>query len=131
MNTNHIALNLATKGLLNISNITKGIITFIGVVRIGVSGGSGAQVGKPIVSIPYGKNDKNEPIFKTIENVKNLEELKEIEDIDDIDSIIVEIDWEKAKKINKNITADIIKKHIEIEILKNNKKGGSINIDVV
>lgn len=112
MTSNHISLNLVTKGLLNISNITKGMITFVTIITPkkrsgGGSGGNYAYKG------PY-----DVPIFK------------KIEEIDDISVIQVHIDWNKLpKNINKKLEVKLLKKQITAEILK--ETGKNINVEIV
>lgn len=109
--SNHIALNLVTKGLLNISNLTKGIISLIEIVtpRRKASGGSGAYA----YDHEYGPN-----LFKKIK-----------EEEDDISVINVHVDWEKAKNENIKIEVKLLKAYIEAEILK--ETGKNLNVEII
>jgi len=108
MITNHIALNLVTKGLLNISDITKGMIIFIQIVtptKKGSRGGSGDYA-----------YELDSPLFK------------KIEELDNINFIKVYVDWNKSINKNKKIEAKLIKKYIEAEILKETGKKLKVKI---
>jgi len=109
---NHMAINMVTKGLLNISNITKGVILVYEIVSKRKKGGSSSEP-----EIGFYNND--EEFFKEIRK-RNIEE---------IDVIKVKIDWKKTKKISREIEAILLKKHIEAEIL--DKTGKNIKVKIV
>jgi len=120
MSINHIATNLVTKGLLNMSNITKGMI-IIGyeIIFKKGSGGSG----------DYAGTDPTVP-FRTIRNDKELfDQIKKHDNIEDIDIIKVKINWKKKYKGDKSIDAKLIKSHIEAEILK--ETGKNITVEII
>jgi len=114
---NNIATNLVTKGLLNISNITKGMI-IIGyeiIIRKGGHGRSGAYAGPTV--LPY----------KRIEDEKEF--YNDINKYEDIDVIRVQIKWDKKFKGPRLIEAKLIKAHIEAEILK--ETGRNITVELI
>jgi len=104
---NNIATNLVTKGLLNISNITKGMIfpVYEIVFKKRVGGGSG-----PRVPLHYNRESLYDEIKRHDEN--------------DIDLIKVHVDWSGSSlKGYKKMEAKIIEKYIAVEILhETNKK---------
>lgn len=109
MLSNHVSLNLVTKGLLNISNITKGMITFVGIVTPKrKSSGSG----------DYAYRGDYDPSF-----------FKKIKEVEDISVIKVFIDWNKIPKdTNKKIEVELLKKQIKAEILKETGKKLKVQI---
>jgi hypothetical protein len=109
MSINHIATNLVTKGLLNISDITKGFII----------------IGYEIVPPPHfkGKRGGSSPF---ISETDFYESIKKYEDVD---VIKVRIDWKKKYKGNKLIEAKLIKSHIETRILE--ETGKKINVELI
>ena len=112
MISNHIALNLVTKGLLNISNVTKGMITFVTIVtpRKKGKGGSGGNY--------VYKGEYDTPFFK------------KIEEVEDISIIQVHIDWDKMPKdVNKKVEVKLLKKYIKAEILK--ETGKNLNVKII
>lgn len=109
---NHIAVNLATKGLLNISNITKGMILINFVVIFKRRGGGGGYATPPLYY------DSKEPLFRKIE-----------EQGDDIESIKVYVDWNKSVTANYKMEAVLLKTQIEAEIL--NETGKVINVEII
>ena len=109
---NHIALNMVTKGLLNISNITKGVILIYEIVSKRKKGGSSAEPER-------GFYNNDEEFFNEIRKLN----------ADQVDVIKVKIDWKKTKKISRKIEAVLLKKHIEAEIL--NKTGKNLKVEIV
>jgi hypothetical protein len=112
---NHFALNLVTKGLLNISNVTKGMI-IVGyeiVKHPHGAGGGGAYAG----GMPYRRVEDEREFY---EDIKRTE---------DIDVIRVKIDWKRKYKGNKNIEARLIKERIEAKILQ--KTGKKITVEII
>lgn len=108
---NHIATNLVTKGLLNISNITKGMIEIKYEIVFRKRGG-GAQKAP---SLHYDK----ESLY---DEIRRHEE-------DDIECIKVYVDWEGApRKGTKKIKAQLLKTFIEAEILENTTRNVSVQI---
>jgi len=103
---NHITTNLVTKGLLNISNITKGMIQIKYQIIFRKRGGSSANV--------VHSYDNDEAFYDELRKHKEEE----------IDYIKVFVDWKGAKlKAFKKIEVKLLKEHIEAEILlKTNKK---------
>jgi hypothetical protein len=110
---NHLAINLVTKGLLNMSNITKGMIIIGYEIVLTKKKGGGSS---PYVSIPYKREDEKE-FFN------------EIKKRDDIDVIKVKIDWKKKYKGDKLIEGTLIKSHIETQIL--NETGKHITVELI
>lgn len=106
---NHFAKNLITKGWLNISALTKGFILpyFRYVIR---RRGGGTYDG-------YGE----ENFYRDLRKNKPK----------DIDVIEVYVDWNKKKtKHDKKIYVELIKKKIEVKLLKEHKEYKDIKIDV-
>ena len=113
MNSNHVALNLVTKGLLNISNITKGIVYQLVLKKVKKRrGGSSPDVQKP--PLYY----EREPLFTEIKK----------HDEEDIELIKVYVDWDKRSKTFKKIEAKLIEKYVKAEILKETSKNIRIEI---
>ena len=112
---NHIALNMVTKGLLNISNITKGVILTYEIVYKKKKGGSSVDP----TARGYYNNKEEEEFFNNIKKRKS----------DEIDVIKVKIDWNKTKKSDRKIEAVLLKKHIEAELL--NKTGKNLKVEIV
>jgi hypothetical protein len=117
MSINHFATNLVTKGLLNMSNITKGmvIIGYEIIRKKKGGGGSGAYDGGP--SLPYKKIYDERELYDDISKY------------DDIDIIKVKVNWEKKYKGPRLIEAKLIKTHIEAQILK--ETGKSITVELI
>jgi hypothetical protein len=120
MQTNHLATNLVTKGLLNISNITKGMIILQFEVVFkkrhgGGMAGDGVSIQKP--PLYY---DSKETLFRELP--KLIEE--------DIDVIKVYVNWNKSSyKGSKKFEAKLMKTQIEAEIL--NETGKSITVEIL
>lgn len=108
MAINHITTNLITKGLLNISNITKGFILVNYEIVFKKKGGSSVYI-----PLHYEKDT----LFNEIRKHKE----------DDIDLIKVHVNWNMNTKNNETIKVELIKKQIEAEILLETSK----NIKVV
>jgi len=118
MSINHIATNLVTKGLLNISNVTKGMVVIGYEIIISVKhGGSGAYAGP--VTLPYRKIEDEREFYNDIKKY------------DDIDVIKVQVKWDKKFKGPKLIEAKLIKSHIEAEILKETGRNIDITVELI
>lgn len=115
MTTNHIATNLVTKGLLNMSNITKGMI-ITGYQIIPSGGGGGAYAGYV-----------GPPAYKRILDDER-EFYNDINKYQDIDVIKVQVKWDKKYKGPRVIEATLIKARIEAEILK--ETGRNITVEL-
>lgn len=116
MSSNHIALNLATKGLLNISNITKGMLLL------------GYRITPRIIRKGGSPQYDEGPIFKKYEEPEDF--IKDVKEIEDIDYIEVKVDWnKKIDRKNKKIEAELIKKHIEAILLR--ETGKNIRIEII
>jgi len=89
---NHFSKNLITKGWLNISALTKGFILPVFKYEIKKRGGGGGW------TISSGYKEEN--------LIRDLRDVKE----EDIDYIKVWVDWNKTKKYNKKIYAELIKR---------------------
>ena len=113
MNPNHIALNLATKGLLNISNITKGMLIILQYVIVTKKGGSP----------PYIQKED----YRYYNNEQEL--YQDIRRNEDIDYIKVFVNWDKSKKDNILVEAILLKKKIETELLT--ETGKNINVEII
>lgn len=118
MNTNHNALNLVTKGLLNISSITKGVVYQIVFKNKKIRGGGSAY------------EEILPPLYYEKQNLYN--EIHKLEE-DDIKIIKVHVDWDKHGKVfktldEKRIEVKLIKKHIKAEILKETNKNIKIEL---
>lgn len=110
---NHITTNLVTKGLLNISNITKGMIEIKYEIVFRKRGG-GAQKA-PGIPLHYDKESLYDEIRR--------------HDEEDIECIKVYVDWEGSpRKGNKKIKAELLKTFIEAEILEKTSKHISVQI---
>ena len=108
---NHIATNLITKGLLNISNITKGMIEIKYEIFFRKKGG-GAQKAP---SLHYDE----ESLYDEIKR----------HDEEDIDYIKVYVDWKGSpRKGTKKIKAELLKSFIEADILEKTSKKVSVQI---
>lgn len=106
MAKNHFALNMITKGVINPSSlITKGIIAMCTYELIK----DGRKVGSGDLAAPYSKR-----IYDEIKRT-------------DADTIKVYVQWNKNIDKNKKVTAELIKKEISVELLKNNI---DINIEI-
>jgi hypothetical protein len=114
---NHLATNLVTKGLLNISNITKGMLILEYRLVIKKKGGG---IGKP-PSIKLGYPEE-ETIYSPFKKDKFFEDIKQIEEID-----YIEVRLDKSKKIGI-LESKLIKTQIEVEILKNTGKKLKVEI---
>jgi hypothetical protein len=110
MSINHITTNLITKGLLNISNITKGFI-LVNYEIVFKKKGGGSSVHIPL---HYEKNT----LFDEIRKHKE----------DDIDLIKVYVNWNTTKN-NETIKVELIKKQIEAEILLETTK--KIKVEII
>lgn len=116
--SNHIATNLVTKGLLNISDITKGMISITGYQIVTKRRGGGSSY----------DDVENYPIFKKINDKKEL--FNEIKNqVDEIDYIKVEVDWFREHKYPTLIEVKLIKSFIEAEIL--NETGKNIRVELL
>lgn len=113
MSINHIATNLVTKGLLNISNITKGMILVGYEIVFKKRGGSSADVKKTI------------PLHYERESLYN--EIKR-HDEEDIELIKVYVDWNKNGKGFRKIEAKLLRSQIEAEILNETRKKIKVQI---
>jgi len=111
---NHIATNLITKGLLNNSILTKGLIQFKYQIIFKRKGGGSSADTPPIYY------NRNESLY---------DELRKHQEID-IDCIKVYVDWKGASlKAFKKVEAKIIKEYIEAELLlETNKK---FNVEII
>ena len=110
---NHITTNLVTKGLLNISNIVKGMLEIKYEIIFRKKGG-GAQK-SPGIPLHYDK----ESLFNEI---KKYEE-------DDIELIKVYVNWQTTpKEGTKKIKAQLLKTFIEAEILESTSKKVTVQI---
>lgn len=105
---NHIATNLITKGLLNMSNITKGLISFTYEIVFKKNGGSG-------VPLHYNR----ESLYHEIKQHKE----------DDIELIKVYISSSSSSKNFKKIDVQFLKKSIEVELLQETNK--KINVQII
>lgn len=119
MNTtsNHITNNIITKGWLNISAITKGFIlpTFQYIIYVKKKGGVSAFE-------PHPKDDKH-----LYDDLKKLKEQGV-----DVDHIEVFVNWDKQPfKWGKNITAQLIQKKIEVELLNNLHNNYNISVKFI
>jgi len=104
---NHITTNLVTKGLLNISNITKGMILISYEIVFKKRGGGGGET--PRIPLHYNRESLYDEIRRYDEN--------------DIDYIKVYVDWNNAQlKGFKKIEAKLLKTYIEAEILQETSK---------
>jgi len=110
---NHIAVNLVTKGLLNISNITKGMLLVNYVIIFKRRGGGGGYANPPL------HYDNDEALFKKIREQNE----------DEIDSIKVYVDWQRVGRGFRKVEANLIKHRIEAQIL--NETGKNITVEVV
>jgi hypothetical protein len=111
---NHFATNLVTKGLLNISNITKGMILISYEIVFKKRGGGGGWTPKQ-VPLHYSKDSLYDELRK--------------HDEDDIDYIKVYVDWsDHSLKGFKKIEVKLIKAYIEAEILKETTKKITVQI---
>lgn len=109
---NHLSENLVTKGLLNISNITKGMIVMGYELVLRKKGGMSVS--------PLLRYDKeHEEDF--LDNIRKLKE--------DVDVIKVEVNWNKNYNGNKILEARLIKDFIKAEILKETNL--NIKIDIM
>ncbi len=112
---NHFAKNMVTKGLLNISNITKGFILpgfeYVIIRRVRYGGG-GMDSG-----MPYKGRDLEQL-------VKDVEEIG----VEEIDYIEVYVDGYKKRKKGGKIYATLIKSKIEAELLTKFKEKPKIKI---
>jgi len=109
--TNNTTLNLVTKGLLNISNITKGMI--LGYTIIQKKGGGGSQT---------------PPIYKIYNDEQFINDIRKIKE-EDISVINIKVDWKKTKKNQFKIEAKLLKKKIEAVLLE--KTGKKIKIELI
>jgi hypothetical protein len=109
---NHITTNLITKGLLNISNITKGMILISYEIVFRKRGGGGGQ--GPRVPLHYDRESLYDELRRHDEN--------------DIELIKVYVDWTAGKKGSKKIKAELMKTYIEAEILQETSKKISVQI---
>lgn len=114
MNSNHNAINIVTKGLLNISNITKGLVYKLVIKKTKKRhGGSSADtIQKPPLFY------EREPLYNEINNYNE----------EDIELIKVYVDWNKRGKAFKKIEAKLIEKYVKAEILKETSKNIKIEI---
>ena len=112
---NHISINLVTKGLLNISNITKGMILISGYeIVLRRRGGSPPHV--PRVPLHY---DEKEKLFYEINQYEQ----------EDIELIKVYVNWQESPtKGYKKMEAQLLKAHIEAEILQETNKHVQVQI---
>jgi hypothetical protein len=115
---NHITTNLVTKGLLNISNITKGMILVSYEIVFRKRGGGGGSVPTPKlreVPLHYDK----ETLFYEIQK----------HDEEDIDFIKVHVNWKDPPlKGYKKVDVKLLKAHIESEILQETNKKITVQI---
>lgn len=108
---NHIVTNLVTKGLLNISNITKGMLTISYEIVFRKRGGG------PQREVPL--HYDRESLFDEIRR----------HDEDDIDLIKVYVDWNKnVIKGMKKIEVKLLKMQIEAEIFDKTSKKITVQI---
>jgi hypothetical protein len=116
MSINNIATNLVTKGLLNISNITKGLILVSYEIVFKKRGGGGGYANAPKVPLHY----ERESLFNEIRNHNE----------EDIDCIKVYVDWsDHSLKGFKIIEAKLLKTHIEAEIL--NETNSHVTVKII
>jgi hypothetical protein len=109
---NHITTNLVTKGLLNISNITKGMIEIKYEIVFRKRGGAQKAPGIPL-------HYDEESLFDEI--IRHEEE--------DVECIKVYVDWKNlSKKGIKKIKAELLKTFIEAEILEKTTKHITVQI---
>jgi hypothetical protein len=114
MNSNHNALNIVTKGLVNISNITMGLVYQLVLKKTKRKhGGSSADTLK-VPPLYY----EREPLYNEINKYQE----------DDIELIKVYVDWDKRGKVFKKIEAKLIEKHIRAEILNETSKNIKIEL---
>ena len=126
MNSNHVALNIVTKGLLNISNITKGIVyQLVLKSQKRRHGGSGKEY--PDYNSDPEFYDKNQQIPLYYEKEPLYNEINKYEE-EDIELIKVYVDWDKRGKAFKKIEAKLIEKYVKAEILKETSKNIKIEI---
>lgn len=115
MISNHIALNLVTKGLLNISNITKGMLLL------------GYKITPRIIKKGGSPQYDDRPIFKKYEEPEDF--IKDVKETEDIDYIEVTVDWnKKIDKKNKKIESELIKRQIEVILLRDTGKNIRVEI---
>jgi len=112
---NHLVTNLVTKGLLNISNITKGFIQFSYEIVFRKRGGGGANVPKVTVPLHY----ERESLYDEIRR----------HDEEDIELIKVYVSRNGAFKGFKKVEAKLLKNNIEAEILNETKR--KINVEII
>ena len=110
---NHITTNLVTKGLLNISNITKGMILIQYEIVFKKRGGGGGE--SPRIPLHYDR----ESLYNELR--KHNEE--------DVDYIKVFVDWNNhGLKGFKKIEVKLLKAHIEAELLQETSKNFKVQI---
>lgn len=114
---NHIVTNIVTKGLLNISAITKGFILPFFKYEIRRRGGGGGDTPK----ISSGYSEEN--LIRDLRNTKD----------EDIDYITVWVEWDKnAQKYDKKIYAELIKAKIQTTLLtENNLSNIKITVELI
>jgi len=111
---NHITTNLVTKGLLNISNITKGMIQITYEIVFRKRGGGGEYGPR----VPF-HNDR-ESLY---------DELRRHQE-EDIELIKVYVNWnDHSLKGFKKIEVKLLKAHIEAEILQETFK--KVNVEII
>jgi hypothetical protein len=112
MYSNHITTNIITRGNMNTSALTKGFILPVFKYEIRLRRGG----------ISYGDSYDN-----LKDKLKKLEQEKE-----EIDYINVYIDWNKDKsETDKKIYVKLIKKNIEVKLLKDTHKHYSITVKII
>ena len=112
---NHITTNLVTKGLLNISNITKGFIQSSYEIVFRKRGGGSADVPKKTIPLHY----ERESLY---DEIRRHEE-------DDIELIRVYVNRDGKYKGFKKVEAILLKNNIEAEIL--NETNRKINVEII
>jgi len=113
---NHFSKNLITKGWLNISAITKGFILPFFSYEIRKKGG-----GSPILGTGY--QDLQRDLFQNIQKK---------DEKDEIESIRIYVDWNKnVNKYGKEIYVELIKKNIEVQLLKDTKHKYKITVEII
>ena len=117
MLSNHITNNIITKGWMNISAITKGFIlpTFQYIIHVKRKGGTPAFD-------PLPKDDRH-----LHDDLKKLKEQGQ-----EVDHIQVFVNWEyQPFKWGKSITAELIKKKIEVELLSKMENKYEIKVQFI
>lgn len=111
---NNFALNVITRGNMNISAITKGFILPLFTYEIAVSGGgSGAYKGAGISELE-----------RDLDIIRKKKE--------QIDAITVFVNWnKKVSRYGKEVYAELVMKKIEAQLLETTKEKYKITVQLI